>query len=33
MSVNDELEQEPQGGEASVAQERMEDGVTSTLRE
>jgi len=31
--VNDEREQEPQGGEAIVPQERGEDGLTSTPRE
>jgi len=31
--VNDELEQEPQGGEAKGPQERREDGLTSTTRQ
>jgi len=31
--VNDEREQEPQGGEAGVPQERREDGLTSTPRQ
>jgi len=31
--VNDEQEQEPQGGEAGVPQERRVDGLTSTPRQ
>jgi len=31
--VNDEREQEPQGGEAGVPQERRVDGLTSTTRQ
>jgi len=31
--VNDEREQEPQGGEACVPQEPREDGLTSTPRQ